>query len=231
MASLRPCPGAFRESRLVGLLVPLFACAAAEPGDPVAAWLAQQARVKSWHAGFTQTRRLPTLAQPLTTTGRVWFRAPGEFRWELGDPVRSIAVRHGDRVRMISPRLKLEEVYPVDANAAGPWRDGLAMMEAGFPRSRAELESRFVIGAVRSSEGTHRLTLQPRAEGARRLLREVRLEFRLDPAVLLATEFEFADGTTMRNDYRNQQVNPPLAADLFNPATGPGHRVSHPLGK
>ncbi len=204
---------------------------AADTNGIITAWLTAQSKVTTWHAEFQQTRRLPTLTQPLTTTGRVWFRAPNEFRWELGIPARSIAVRHGNVVTMISPRLKLAEIYPVDKGRTGPWSDGLAMMEAGFPKSRAELESRFVVSQAEPAAKGHRVIMKPRSETARRLLREVRLEFVLEPARLLATEFEFADGTVMRNDYRNQQSNKAVSDELFQPVISADYRISHPLGK
>ena len=220
-----------RSGFVLALMLFVTPAIAADTNGIVTAWLTAQSKVVTWQAEFQQTRRLPTLTQPLTTTGRVWFRAPNEFRWELGTPARNIAVRHGDVVTMISPRLKLAEIYPVDKGRTGPWSDGLAMMEAGFPKSRAELDSRFIVNRVESMAVGHRVILKPRSESARKLLREVRLEFVLEPAKLLATEFEFADGTVMRNDYRNQQSNMDMSDALFQPAIGDDYRISHPLGK
>ena len=55
-------------------------------------WYAVQTNLQSWSASFTQTRALKVLTQPLVSTGKVWV-APGRFRWELGDPIRTLAVR------------------------------------------------------------------------------------------------------------------------------------------
>src|SRR5947208_1264401 len=81
------------------LLVPfLLACgsaaaAASDTAGLLDSWLAAQTNVHSWTAEFTQTRKLKALAQPLVTTGHVWFVEPNRFRWEIGQPAQTIAVR------------------------------------------------------------------------------------------------------------------------------------------
>ena len=57
------------------------------------AWLDSQTNIQTWSAQVIQTRELKSLTQPLTATGHVWFAAPNRFRWELGDPPQTIAVR------------------------------------------------------------------------------------------------------------------------------------------
>src|ERR1041385_2872664 len=83
----------------------------------VSSWLAAQTNVQTWSADFTQTKTLKSLVQPLTATGRVWFANPDRFRWELGHPPQTIAVRSGDEMRVIYPSLKRVELYPL--NQAG----------------------------------------------------------------------------------------------------------------
>jgi len=62
-------------------------------------WLATQTNLHSWTADFVQTRHLKSLAQPIRTPGRVLFQAPDRFRWELGEPVETIALRQTSRLR------------------------------------------------------------------------------------------------------------------------------------
>ena len=59
------------------------------------AWFAAQKDLHSWSADFVQTRILKTLTQPLTAVGRLWFAEPNDFRWELGRPAQTIALRNG----------------------------------------------------------------------------------------------------------------------------------------
>lgn len=181
---------------------------AAEHDALIDQWLAAQAGIQSWSADLTQTRKLKTLTQPLVTPGRVWFTAPNRFRWELGTPAQTIAVRDAERMIVAYPRLKRAEVYPLDATATGPWRDALALVEAGFPRSRKELDAQFHVLGAMQRDGKLEVRLQPRSSGARRLLGEIALTVDAVKFSLLATEMKFADGSIMRNDFANAVINP-----------------------
>ena len=57
------------------------------------AWMDQQAKIKTWSADVVQIRNLKSLTRPLKSRGQVWFLQPNRFRWQLGDPPRTIAVR------------------------------------------------------------------------------------------------------------------------------------------
>src|SRR5512137_514459 len=134
------------------LLVTLFTAIvspspAAETGiNPVVvSWLKAQTNIHSWSADFVQTRKLKAIVQPLVATGHVWFSAPNQFRWELGHPPQTIAVRAPTELLIFYPRLKRVERFPLTGNQTGPWRDALSLLEAGFPRNQAELEGRYNI--------------------------------------------------------------------------------------
>ena len=105
-------------------------------------WFEVQTNLQSWSADFTQTRTLKVLNQPLVSTGKVWV-TPGEFRWELGQPVQTIVLRQPDQLLIIYPRLKRAEKYPLDAVPTGPMKDALALLDASLPRDRATMEKNF----------------------------------------------------------------------------------------
>ncbi|HWH68384.1 MAG TPA: outer membrane lipoprotein carrier protein LolA, partial [Candidatus Sulfotelmatobacter sp.] len=140
-----------------------FTAPAAELNPLVAAWLAAQTNVQSWTADFVQTRTLKSLAQPLTATGHVWFAEPNRFRWELGHPPQTIAVRAPKELLVIYPRLKRVEQFPLTGEQAGPWRDALALLEAGFPRSQAQLEAQYNLLSQTVKDQSCELVLQPRS--------------------------------------------------------------------
>src|SRR5882724_7483799 len=79
---------------------------AADTNSLLATWLAKQPDIQTWSADFIQTRALKSLTQPLTATGHVWFAAPNRFRWELGHPPQTIAVRGSNEMLVIYPPLK-----------------------------------------------------------------------------------------------------------------------------
>lgn len=215
---------------LFSLLFISSVCADLNP--TVVAWLNAQTNIHTWSAEVTQTRTLKTLTQPLVAQGHVWFAAPNRFRWEIGDPPSTIALRQAEQMLVIYPRLKRAEKYPLTGEQTGPWKDTLALLEAGFPRSQAELESRFRILSQFSSNQHYQITLQPRSASARRMMPEIKISFQTNDFTLLATELQFADGSTMRNDFRNAVLNPKLdEAVLFEPRLEADYKVIEPLKK
>jgi outer membrane lipoprotein-sorting protein len=192
-------------------------------------FLSAQTNLQTWSADLTQIRRLKTLTQPLSATGHVWFAAPNRFRWEIGSPAQTIAVRGADDMLVIYPQLKRVEKYPLRGEAMGQWKDTLALLEAGFPRSRADIEQRFKIISVASSNDVYRAVLQPRSTAARRMMPQITIEFAASDFQLRATELQFGDGATMRNEFRNAQLNPPPDDSLFTPKIEPDFKVVEPM--
>ncbi|HKS37263.1 MAG TPA: outer membrane lipoprotein carrier protein LolA, partial [Verrucomicrobiae bacterium] len=166
-------------------------------------WLNAQTNIQTWSAEVIQTRALKSLTQPLIAKGRVWFAAPNRFRWELGDPPQTIAVRQPDQMLVIYPRLKRAEKYSLAGNQNTQWRDTLALLEAGFPRSQRELETKFRVVSQATANEAHEVTLQPKSASARRLMPQIKVAFSTNDFSLRATELQFADGSTMRNDFTN----------------------------
>ena len=202
---------------------------AAEPSALVRNWLFAQTNIHTWSADFLQTRMLKSLTQPLTATGRVWFAEPTRFRWELGNPPKTIALRATNDMLVIYPRLKRVERYQL--NNAGEWRDALALLETGFLRTESEMRSRFNLLSEIIIGDSCELTLQPKAAGARRMMPQIKLAFSTNDFALRATELQFADGSTMRNDFTNSVVNPNLEPILFAPNLGSDYQIVDPLKK
>jgi len=201
--------------------------AAAESNDLISAWLVAQTNIQTWTADFTQTKTLKSLVQPLTAPGHVSYAKPDRFRWELGRPPQTIAVRARDEMRVIYPNLKRVELYPL--NQAGQWRDALALLEAGFPQSRTDLDSRFRITSQSLTNGACELALQPRSTAARRMMPLIRIAFDTNNFSLRATELRFADGSSLRNDFTNAVLNPKLDDTLFAPEIGSDFKIVEPL--
>ncbi len=220
-------------TRLRGLLVVAmlaFTTARAADSSPLLTnWLAAQTNLQTWSADVTQTRTLKTLTQPLVARGHLWFAAPNLFRWELGDPAQTIAVRQPGQMLVLYPRLKRAERYPLDPGTTGPLRDLLTLIEAGFPRTQAELEARFKVLAVTETGGVGELRLQPKSAAARKMMPELKIEFSVKDSQPRATELKFADGSTMRNDFTNAVLNAPLADALFKPQLPADFKVIEPM--
>jgi len=114
----------------LGIFSVLQSVRADETNSVLDSWFAAQKNLRTWSADFVQTRALKTLTQPLISKGHISFAAPDDFRWELGQPAQTIALRHGDEMFVIYPRLKRAEKYPLDAVPSGPMHDALALLES-----------------------------------------------------------------------------------------------------
>jgi outer membrane lipoprotein-sorting protein len=195
----------------------------------VSAWLAAQTNIQTWSADFVQTRTFKSLTQPLTESGHVWFAAPNRFRWELGNPAKTIAVRATEELLVIYPRLRRVERFPLNGQQTGPWRDALALLEAGFPRSASELEAQYNLVSQTVKDGTGQLVLQPKSASARRIIPKIEIAFDTKEFSLRSTELQFADGSSMRNDFKNAVLNPKIEADTFAPPIANDYKVVEPL--
>lgn len=198
---------------------------------PVKSWLAAQTHLHAWSADLKQTRTLQSLTEPLTATGRLWFAAPDRFRWQLGQPPETIAVCTGTNLLIIYPRLKRVEQITFSGRRTGQWRSALDMLEAGFPRSKAQLRDRYRILSQSISNRTCRLQLQPRAAAIQRMVPRIEIDFDTDNYSLRGTELEFSDGSTMRNDFRDIVLNPKLKKTIFAPIIPTNYTVVQPLNK
>jgi outer membrane lipoprotein-sorting protein len=191
-------------------------------------WFAVQTNLQSWSADFTQTRSLKVLAQPLVSTGKVWV-ARSRFRWELGQPPQTIALRQPDQLVIIYPRLKRAEKYPLNDVPAGPVKDAFALLDASLPRDRAAMEERFRLVSAAETNSTLQVKLQPRSASARKFISEIIIGFHTNDFAIAMTEMQFADGSRLRNDFTNVVLNPAIPPEKFEAVLAPDIRVVEPL--
>jgi outer membrane lipoprotein-sorting protein len=194
-------------------------------------WFDAQSKIKTWSADLVQIRHLKALKEPLKTRGRVWFSNPNRFRWELGSPVQTVAVREDSSLMVIYPRLKRAERYPLDDDSTGQWRDALTLLESGFPQSREEMEIQFNIIGVELKESFAVLSMEPRSANTRKLLKEVRIGFSTEDMMLRSTELLFADESRLRNEFENGKTNMKLEPTVFQADVPENFKVTNPLSK
>ena len=211
------------------LLAAFGTARAADTNQLLQGWFQAQTNMHTWSADAVQTRALRNFSQPLVSTGKVWVAMPDRFRWELGQPPQTIAVREPKELVLIYPRLKRAEKYSLAGNQPGPWRDALALLEASFPRSRAQLESRFRVASVAETNGTVTVSLEPKSGFAKRFMKVVDVGFKSTDFTPVFTELKFSDGSSMRNDFSQSVLNEPISDSLFRPELGGDYNISEPL--
>src|SRR5205823_9106189 len=99
---------------------------------------------------------------------------------------------------------------PLRGEQTGPRREALALLEAGFPRSQAELEARYNVLSQEIRGQVGEVVLQPKAAAGRRMMPQIKIYFGTQDLSLRGTELQFADGSTMRNDFKDTVLNPKL---------------------
>jgi outer membrane lipoprotein-sorting protein len=231
MVQLRPHLAKTMILRSICYLLFSFCACAAPTNEFLNQWLNAQSGLKTWTADFTQTRTLKTLKQPLRSQGQLIFAAPNNFRWQLGDPAQTIAIRNSNEMSVIYPKLKRAERYPLTGAGNEPWRDALALMDAGFPSSGAELESRFKLLSIQFTNDLAQIRMEPRSAMAKKFMSEVQLFIGANDFAMVANQLQFADGSILRNDFTNAVKNPNLPAGAFKHDVPPDFSVVEPMKK
>ncbi len=192
-------------------------------------WFEVQTNLQSWSADFTQTRSLKVLSQPLVATGKVWVAVPGRFRWEIGQPAQTIALRQADQLFIIYPKLKRAEKYALSGVPPGAIKDALALLDASLPRDRATMEERFRLLSAMETNSILQMTLEPKSASARKFIGEILIGFRTNDFSIAVTQMKFADGSSLRNDFTNAVLNQPIDPELFEAKLAPDFTVVEPL--
>jgi outer membrane lipoprotein-sorting protein len=220
---------------MIGLVLLLFSSRGsagnASSEELLKTWLEQQGRVKTWSADVVQIRKLKSLSRPLKSRGRVWFLQPNRFRWQLGDPPRTIAIRKQDELLVVYPKLKQVERYSTGEAVDPAWKQVLALLEVGFPSDSETFFARYKLVSGTQSKKSWEFLLRPAAKEAQRLLEEIRVKVSARDFSLLATELVFPDGSTMRNEFIHRKLNPAVDETLFDFEIGEEYQVVNPLEK
>jgi outer membrane lipoprotein-sorting protein len=193
-------------------------------------WFAVQTNMQNWSADFTQTRSLVALSMPLTSPGKVWVR-PGEFRWELGQPVQTIVVRNPHELLIMYPHFKRAEIYPLDKIPPGPIKDAMSLLDVSLPRDRASMEEHFQLVSATETNATLQMTLQPKSISARQFIGSIQIGFHTNNFIIADSEMKFSDSSTMRNDFTNVVFNQPMDPKLFETNLPPDYSVVEPLNQ
>ena len=132
---------------------------------------------------------------------------------------------------VIYPELKRAERYPISHDRSGQWSSALALLEAGFPRDRHDLDSKFRVMREVQTNDLVSVRLEPKAASARRMIPHIDLTFSTNDFSLRATELEFPDGSTLRNDFEHPQLNPKVDENLFEPKIPADYKIVEPMRK
>jgi outer membrane lipoprotein carrier protein len=144
------------------------------------------------------------------SSGRMYMRKPGKFRWDYQEPTDQLIVADGKRLWLYDKELEQVTVRKLDqALSTTP----LALLSGAAP-----LEDAFNINDVGKRDGLHWYELRPKKQQSEFEL--VRVAFRGD--ALSSIELEDAFNQRTRLSFESLQRNIPIDAELlqFTPPDG-----------
>lgn len=176
-------------------------------------WLSTNAGVDVLKVEFTQIRKLTSLKSLIRQNGVLWMdrRAGARFRWQIGNPPRTIVTRVKDELLVMRPRSLQYEKSP-----AGKSKNSMAILAGGFPRDWEEFQKKYELLGVKSLNGTHRINVRPRGQ----LAHGVRvLTFVTGSAkgILQSIDLTLRDGSSQQIVFDRVVTGPQLSDNLFEP--------------
>ncbi len=185
-------------------------------------WIKTQGEIVSLSGEFSQERKLKVLKKPLVAPGRFWYQAPDQFRWEIGQPARSVAIHSRDRFTMIDLEKGKAEVQ--DLSGGNDDSRMVSYFRLSFPRDWDSFQREFRVISVVEAAGVLRAELEPVDRNAARGVKTI--TFEIDPQTYATRAFVLAlrDGSEMRTSFSGVKRDAALPPSTFE-ATLEGLRV------
>lgn len=185
---------------------------------PVKAWIAKSTTIKTLTADFRQSRYLRTVKKPLESTGRVWIKVGGVFRWQVGDPPKLLAILgpQGD-FTVINDAKKVAEVLSPESLEKDQAGQSLAFLRAGFPASLEAFQKKFQITAITPDGDWDRVELKPAAGESSFAVTKMGMYLHRSRHTLGSMQVYLRDGSWIDTVFTTTQENPEIPATLFQP--------------
>jgi len=208
--------GLLSSMRVMLTLFSLVSLASAELDlKPLETWIAKQKNLQSLDAEFVQERKLPTLKKPVTTAGRMRMVRPGKLLWELGQPVKTMAVSDGATMTLLDVAKKRGKTIAADSPEA---RQFTLLSDQAF-RDLASFQQTFELVESRMSSGIYQLTVRPKDKAMRKNVSWMFLDIDTATHELRALDLEMDDKTRIRTVFTRPKVNPKIDPAIFTPDT------------
>ncbi|MCF6311525.1 MAG: outer membrane lipoprotein carrier protein LolA [Verrucomicrobiales bacterium] len=184
---------------------------------PVDKWMAHMKDAKTVEATFVQQRFFRTLRKPLSTPGHLWLEYPDNFRWELGDPVTTIAIRQQDIMTLMEPKKKKAQRFSLAVKDGEEVPDAMHSTSKTFPRSMEELLKHFEILDLQQQEDVYELTLKPIDKSLKKTMRRVLFFIDVKKFFLHGFEIQFKGKSRLRTTFTELKFNQKIDPKLLQP--------------
>jgi len=184
---------------------------------PIKSWIEKQSKAKSIYSEFEQQRKLRALKKPITSPGRFWFEAPGSFRWELGEPAKTIAVqKEKEELLILEPQKMKGKRYSFEKLQEEGKARGIEFMEAGFPSTYADFEKNFkVLSVTLNANGAYEAEVAIRDRKTSIALRKMIFFIDSKSYALRGVHLRFRDSSTITTTFSKTKVNPDIPSSTF----------------
>lgn len=195
------------------LILPLLLATAHADKVPLEKWLQRQASISSLDVSFTQERKLPALKEPVTTAGRFYFSKPDQVRWQLGEPLETLAVSNGNTLTLVDATAKTARRTSTESPQAARF----SLLAGKAFESIEQFDRTFEIVESSVTSGIYQYTLKPKDRRIRSQIPWIFLD--IDPLKieLRALEIELQDRSRLRTTFHHPRFNLKLEPALFSP--------------
>ena len=183
---------------------------------PLETWIAKQKDMQSLEADFVQERELPSLKKPISTPGKLRMVRPGKLLWELGQPVKTLAVSDGTNMTLLDVEKKRGKKLDADDPEAKQFTllsDQAFRDLAGFQEAFRLIESRV------TAEGIYQLTVEPKDKQLSKHVPLMFLSIDQRTQEMRALELQLKDKTRIRTLFNKTRINPKIDPAVFQPDT------------
>jgi outer membrane lipoprotein-sorting protein len=189
---------------------------AVEDISPLRSMIAMQKAIHTLSADFTQSRSLKTLRDPLISHGKLWMQTQQLFRWELGTPPKTIIIGTPTETTVIQPFKKTASKtirsLPTEIAASS---EAFGMMFLPGNGDFDDFQREVRILKIQNSAGICHVEFIPRNTELARGLTAIKLDFNSETGQWIRLEILTRDGSSIRNDFTDININQKLDPHLF----------------
>jgi outer membrane lipoprotein carrier protein len=185
---------------------------------------AQQRKIQTLTADFTQKKETRIVKKPLLSSGAVKFKRPDQIYWHYAEPESMEVAISGEGVWIYYPGSLQAEKYNLRRNHRA--MQSLEPLLAIFQKTFTQLLAGYVMFYEGLDSGRlHHFRLQPREEKVQKFLSGVDLRIDKTSGAIIRFIMMEANGDRLSLEFKHLQINPPLTDDDLKIKIPPSVRV------